>query len=301
MKRLIWLIQACGLLLVVLPVALMPYRFACAFGQGLGMAVHMLWSSRRRIAIDNIRRAIDNGALPASLDAEQAVRDFFRQLGRSVAELIKIYCGLGRHILDGVRIEGKEHFDEAKRSGRGILFITGHCGNWEIMALVTGLRCEPASVVARAQNNPYLNQMIAWVRARYGNHIIYKQGALKAILAELRHNRIVGILMDQAVFENEGVLIEFLGRPAWTTKMPALIGRKTGAAMLSAFIHREGDEQVIRFSPPFYLDGGSGEGEAALIADTQRLSRHIEDHIRAYPSEWLWIHRRWKRTGEEKA
>jgi KDO2-lipid IV(A) lauroyltransferase len=169
------------------------------------------------------------------------------------------------------------------------------------MALITGLRCEPVSVVARAQNNPYLNRMVAWVRAKYGNNIIYKQGALKAILSELRHNRVVGILMDQAVFQNEGFVIDFLGRPAWTTKMPALIGRKTGAAMLSAFIHREGDEQVIRFSPPFFLDGSAGDGDAALIEDTHRLSRHIEDHIRAYPSEWLWIHRRWKRAGEGKA
>jgi KDO2-lipid IV(A) lauroyltransferase len=298
MKRILWLLQAGGLILLVLPVVVMPYRMAVAFGHGLGLAIHAVWSSRRRIAVENIRRAIKKDALPSALVPEQVVRDFFRHLGRSVIELIKIYSGLGHHILDRVRIEGKEHFDEAKRSGKGIIFITGHCGNWEVMALITGLRCEPVSVVARAQNNPYLNRIVAWVRARFGNRVIYKQGALKAILSELRRNRVVGILMDQAVFPNEGFVIDFLGRPAWTTKMPALIGRKTGAAMLSAFIHREGDAQVVRFSPPFYLVGGN-DGDEALQADTKRLSHYIEDHIRAYPSEWLWIHRRWKRAGED--
>jgi len=299
MKRIFWLLQAGGLILLALPVALMPYRMACAFGRAFGRAVHALWSSRRRIAVENVRIAVEKGALSPTADPEAVVRGFFLHLGLSVIELIKIYCGLGQHILDRVRLEGKEHFDEAKRSGKGIIFVTGHCGNWEIMALITGLRCEPVSVVARAQNNPYLNRMVAWVRAKYGNTIIYKQGALKAIFTEIRHNRVVGILMDQAVVASEGFIIDFLGRPAWTTKMPALIGRKTGAAMLSAFIHREGDGQVVRFSPVFYLDGSSGEGDEALAADTKQLSQHIEDHIRAYPSEWLWIHRRWKRAGED--
>lgn len=294
-----WLLQAGVAILLVLPVALIPYRLSMMFGHGLGMAVHAIWGSRRRIAVENVRIAVEKGALSSSVNPEDVVRDFFRHLGRSIIELVKIYCGLGRHILDRVRIEGKEHFDEAKRSGKGIIFVTGHCGNWEIMALITGLRCEPVSVVARAQNNPYLNRLVAWVRSKYGNSIIYKQGALKAILSELRHNRGVGILMDQAVVANEGYIIDFLGRPAWTTKMPALIGRKTGAAMLSAFIHREGDEQVVRFSPVFYLDGSSGEGDEALRADTKQLSQHIENHIREYPSEWLWIHRRWKRAGED--
>lgn len=299
MRHLLWLVQAGGLVLLVLPVALMPYRLAMAFGHGMGLAIHSVWSSRRRIAVENVRIAVARGALPASVVPEQVVRDFFRHLGRSIIELIKIYCGLGRHILDRVRIEGKEHYDEAKRNGKGIIYVTGHCGNWELVALVAGCRVEPFSVVARTQNNPYLNRMVAWVRGKFGNRIIYKQGALRAIIAELRENRAVGILMDQAVFPQEGFMIDFLGRPAWTTKMPALIGRKTGAAMLPAFIHREGDTQVVRLAPPVLLGADSGEGDEALRADTQRLSRHIENHIREFPSEWLWIHRRWKRTGED--
>jgi KDO2-lipid IV(A) lauroyltransferase len=299
MKHIVWILQAGGIVLFALPIVLMPYRIARAAGKGLGLVAHAVWSSRRKIAEDNVRIAREKGALDPLTDPQKVVRDFFQHMGLSIVELIKIYSGLGQHILDSVKLEGKEHFDEAKRRGKGIIFITGHCGNWEIMALVTGLRCEPVSVVARAQNNPYLNKMVAWIRAKYGNSIIYKQGALKAILSELRHNRGVGILMDQAVVANEGFIIDFLGRPAWTTKMPALIGRKTGAAMLSAFIHREPTGHVLRFSPVFYLDGHNGEGEEALAADTKQLSQHIEDYIRNYPSEWLWIHRRWKRAGEE--
>jgi KDO2-lipid IV(A) lauroyltransferase len=138
------------------------------------------------------------------------------------------------------------------------------------------------------------------MRKKYGNSIIYKKGALKPILQALRSNGCVGILMDQAVVRDEGFVINFLGRGAWTTKMPALIARKTGAAVLPVFIHRTGTGHVINIYPEIELSR-SDDREGAVRDDTIMFSGYIEQYIAKHPAEWLWIHRRWKRVKQEQA
>jgi KDO2-lipid IV(A) lauroyltransferase len=206
-------------------------------------------------------------------------------------------------------VRGVAHYMKAKSKDKGVIFITGHCGNWELMALAFGVKVDNVSVVARTQNNPYLNRLVENIRAKYGNNVIYKKGALKGILSELKKNRGIGILMDQAVLKDEGYKIDFLGRPAWTTKVPALMARKTDAAVIPIFINREGDKHVINIYPEVALstnedaDSGSPKsrktflgGDKAIIEDTRRFSGFIEDYIKEHPTEWLWIHKRWKRA-----
>ncbi len=277
------------------PVAVMPRRVALKVGGTLGLLLFHLWGSRSRIAADNIGKAIGAGALEASEPPEAIAKKSFINLGKSFVEIAKIYYGLGRGIIDNVEVRGREHYLKAKAKGRGVIFITGHCGNWELMAISFGVKFDRISSIARPQNNPYMNTIIERARSRYGNGIIYKKGALKDVLSELRKNGVIGILMDQAVVREEGYVLEFLGRGAWTTKMPALIARKTGAAVLPAFINREGDRHVVCFYPEIQL-ARDEDNEKAVIEDTKRFSGFIEDYIKQHPSEWLWIHRRWKRV-----
>jgi KDO2-lipid IV(A) lauroyltransferase len=111
----------------------------------------------------------------------------------------------------------------------------------------------------------------------------------------LKNNDCIGILMDQAVIPEEGYVIDFLGRGAWTTKMPALIARKTGAAAVPAFIHRDKHGHRITLYPEIELSGDDDKGKA-VKADTEKFSGFIEEYIRKHSTEWLWIHRRWKRV-----
>ncbi len=324
------LLEAAIVIVVSFPLAVLPYRSALKAGKILGLFFFYVWTGRRKIAVGNIERAIQSGglALPgpsspadphpkksddfsgAPVIPPQKVCDFsgtpvaaaaiakesFINLGKSFAEVVRIYFGFGDALIDGVVIRGTEHYKKAKEKGRGIIIITGHCGNWELMALAFGIKVAPAAVVARVQDNPYLNRMIGKIRARHGNSIIYKKGALKGILSCLKKEGVVGILMDQAVVKEEGFVIDFLGRGAWTTRMPALIARKTGAPVIPVFINREGLSHVITIHPEVPLR--CEEGIEALKEDTQRLSSCVEECIRQHPSEWLWIHRRWKRVEE---
>jgi KDO2-lipid IV(A) lauroyltransferase len=181
--------------------------------------------------------------------------------------------------------------------GKGIVFLTGHCGNWELGALAFSHNINaPVAVVARRQNNPYLNAMVEKMRIQYQNRIIYKDNAMRSMLAVIRKNGIVGLLLDQAVFPEDGAKIPFLGRMAWASKVPVVLARKTGVVVLPVFTHREGERHVITINPPCTFAGSdSAEG---MAEDVKHYSAYIERSIIAHPTDWYWVHRRWKRAGE---
>jgi Kdo2-lipid IVA lauroyltransferase/acyltransferase len=297
MKRIRWAIELALVICLALPFALLPLKMAFRAGRFIGLLLYLGWGSRRRIAIDNIEKAVAAGGLAIKEPASAIARKSFMNLGQSFVEIVKVYFGMGRRLIDAIEPRGLENFYKAKEKGKGILFITGHCGNWELTALGFGARGETISVIARTQNNPYLNKLVEKARSRYGNRVIYKDNALMAVLSELRQNRIVGVLIDQAVIPEEGVIIDFLGRKAWTIKIPAIMARRLKPAVIPAFIHREGGKYIGTFYPEVQLSG-EADPEKAVVEDTRILSSYIENYIREHPDEWLWIHRRWKRAPE---
>jgi Kdo2-lipid IVA lauroyltransferase/acyltransferase len=294
MRRVTWFLQFLLILVATLPVALIPHRLSLKFGEVLGSALFFFWRSRREIAVENLRAAVARGSIAIDASPEEIIKQNFRNLGKSFVEVLKIYYGLGRHIFEGVEVSGAEHLRTAMEKGKGVIFVTGHCGNWELNALVFSKRLVKVDVVARPIDNPYINRVVERTRKKYGNRVIYKKGALKKILSCLRNEGVVGILMDQSVVEAEGVATEFLGKRDYTTKMPAVIARKTGSPVIPAFIRRTPGGHLIEIHEAVELDA-SGEGEAAVLNDTIMLSAYIEEYIRRNPSEWLWMHRRWKR------
>ena len=295
MKRLLWLLEAVIVIVLSFPLAVLPYKCALKAGGFLGLLFFYAWSDRRRIAIANIEKSVRSGALAVSGPAEKIARESFVNLGKSFAELMKVYFGFGNGLIRNIVIRGSENYSEAAAKGRGVIVITGHCGNWELAALTLGVKVAPISGVVRPQNNPYLNRMVEKIRARYVNGFIYKKGALKSILTCLKKEGMVGILIDQAVIRDEGFIINFLGRGAWTTKMPALIAKKTGAPVIPVFMSREGAGHVMTIYPEVALNREE-KSESALKEDTQRLSSYVDEYIKEHPTEWLWIHRRWKRV-----
>lgn len=270
----------------ILFLTILPERFSLKLAESAGTLLYYLWRSRRKVAINAVRETSQFVELKTSLKETGIVKSMFKHLGRSFAEIVRLYGG-DRRILQRITFKGLENFERAKKAGKGIIFLTGHCGNWELMAVAFGITVEPISVVARPLNNRALNGVMEKIRSRYGNQVIYKKGAIREMLKLLRENRAVGILMDQSVLRQEGLLIDFLGRPAWTSRMPAMIARKTGAKVLPAFIKRQADGHLIEIGKEIELTGDE-------IEDTRRLSSCIENYIIENPAEWLWIHRRWK-------
>ncbi|MEI6207722.1 MAG: lysophospholipid acyltransferase family protein [Desulfuromonadales bacterium] len=303
MKRIIWLLQTAIFYGLTLVAALLPAAITYRLGALAGLLIPRLVPKRRAIAIDNIRRALPYmkshplWKYPCE-DAEVLARETFKNLGRSLMEICRLYHGRGEDVLGRIEVSGVEYFEAARAEGNGVVFLTGHCGNWELMALAFChlFKHDRMSVVARRQNNPYLNRMVEVMRSRYNNSIIYKQGALKGIISVLRKGGTIGLLADQAVFPEEGTLIDVLGRKAWASKAPAVIAQKTGAVFLPAFIHREGERFVITISPPHIFSGDTSD--EGVRRETQALSRYVEEFIISHPTQWYWVHRRWKRAGD---
>jgi KDO2-lipid IV(A) lauroyltransferase len=302
MKKISWTLQAALFYLFTLIISYLPERTVHNSGRLTGLLMLRLLPGRRRIAEDNIRQALPfmrrHPAWSCSFDTPEAIaRETFIHLGTSLVETCRLYHGKGDSLIDAIEVRGREHFDRARKKHQGLLFVGGHCGNWELLALsFKRLLGENMAGVARKQDNPYLNKVIEQMRTRYDNQIIYKQGALRSILGIIKKNGVVAMLADQAVLPEEGALIDVLGRKAWASKAPVIIAQKTGVPLIPAFIHRECDRHVITLSPEFELSGDiSDEG---IRQDVQALSRCLDDFVCAHPADWYWVHRRWKRAGE---
>ena len=296
LKEIRWYLETALFYGVSLVVAWLPDRLALSVGRALGVALFFLVPKRRRIAIDNVSRSLPflerqpgwQGGTPRAI-----VLETFRNLGRSIAEICKVYHGRGRGIIDAVEFRGLEHYRQALAKGKGVAVITAHCGNWELLALAFGARYHPVASVARRQNNPHMNRVTERFRKAYGNGILYRDGALRRILAAFKRQEMIGLLIDQAAHGNDGILVDFIGRPAWTLRLPALIARKSGAALLPVFIHREGDRHIVTMHPE-YLPSQAADAEVGAAEDAAGLTRYIENYVIEHPTQWYWIHKRWK-------
>jgi KDO2-lipid IV(A) lauroyltransferase len=139
----------------------------------------------------------------------------------------------------------------------------------------------------------YIDTLMERMRSRHGNSVIYRDQMVRKILTLLKANGFVGMIVDQVAPPPHGVIAQFLGRPAWSTKMPVKMAMKSGAALLPIFIHREGDRNILTIHPEMELSTGGNE-EERILRDTDRLNRYIEGYIIRYPSQWNWFYRRWK-------
>ncbi|HYQ47751.1 MAG TPA: lysophospholipid acyltransferase family protein [Thermodesulfovibrionales bacterium] len=298
MKRLRQFLSFAVLLVCTFPLALLPYQAAIRIGDVLGLLAYILWRGRRKIALDNLQGAMDRGAIILDADPRSIIRKHFMNLGRSLIEIAKIYYGFGESVFRRVEVHGEENYRAAEKRGKGVLCVTAHCGNWELLAVYVSMNVAKITIVARRQDNPFVNRFIERTREKYGNRVIYKEGALKGILSSLKRRELIGILIDQSVIRSEGLVVPFLGKNAYAMKTPAILARKTGTPVVPAFIRRTGDgRHIIEIGEEIQLDS-SADSEAALMQDTVNFLKPLEEYIRKYPSDWLWIHRRWKRIKE---
>ncbi len=302
MKDIIWRLQAALFSLFTLCVASLPYSQSLRIGRNTGRFLYNVLHSRREIAIDSINQSLPfmqkHPAWTGEFNsAEEIARATFMNLGVSIVEVCRLYHGKGDMLIDSIDVSGQEHFRQARLKEKGLILVSGHCGNWELVSLsFQRLFGENVSAVARHQNNPYLHAVVEKMRMSYGNKIIYNKSALRPILGVIKQNGVIGMLTDQAVFENNGALVEFLGRTAWANRAPAIIAHKTGVPLVPLFSHRSGSRHTITIHPEYVLCGD--RSEAGINRDIQALTRYLEDFVCAHPADWYWLHRRWKRAGE---
>jgi KDO2-lipid IV(A) lauroyltransferase len=261
-------------------------------GAGLGYLAYLVDTRHRRITIANLNLALGEERSPVEL--RKIARTCYANLGRSVAEFCHLPSINEKTLSRWASYEGLENLSSAYKRGKGIIFITAHFGNWELLAYAQGIIGHPSNVIIRPLDNKYLNKLVNRYRSISGNRLIPKKEAAKDILRALHKGEGVGILIDQNVSVGERVFVDFFGQPASTITAPAILAQRTGAAVIPGFIVRQpkGKHKII-FEPEIPLQK-SGDRQQDIQYNMQQFTNSVEKYVRKYPEQWFWMHRRWK-------
>lgn len=221
-----------------------------------------------------------------------------RHFGRLLGEVAWLWSVPAQRLLAHTSWHGREHLEAARASGRGFVIVTGHCGNWEWLNLALGAAGFPLTVAAREVYDPRINETIIRLRARFGGDTALRgREAARKLVSALRHGGGIGLLIDQDI-DAPGVFTEFFGLPAWTPIGAATLAAKTGAWLIPAFAARQSDGTMAIRIEPAIAPPASDAGSAADAQVTARLTGAIESQIRREPTQWVWMHRRWRRQPE---
>lgn len=272
-------------------VYMMPLGLALALAEVIGRAAFLVARKYAVITVENLKSVF--GAEKTEKEINRIARQVFVNIAKNAVELVR-FPKITRENIDSIlRMEGREILDRELLKGKGILVITAHIGNWEMMAATLRIKGYPGVAVGKRiyfhKYDEYLNSL----RRCHDVHIVYRDDSPRKILKVLKSNAIVGIVADQDVDSVEGVFINFLGKKAYTPAGPAVLARATGASLVPAVMIREGRSHRLIVNEPIEL-ADTGNKEADVVTNTQRWSDVIESYIRKYPDQWVWMHRRWK-------
>lgn len=291
-----WLEYLAANLVMFLAQAL-PLRTALRWGECAGRLAAALARRRRRIAVENLRRAYPE---LSEEGAEKLAVRVFEHFGRAVVE------GAVAHRLlrpstyrQHVQIHHEERLQQVIAAGKGGIMVTAHLGVWEIMGLLQHLKGSTMHNVYRPAKNPLVDRMVRRRRTAIGQAMVDREGALATLLRVLRRNGYIGLLIDQHA-KRDGVWVPFFGRLASTTPAPALLALRTGAPILTGYVRRLSGAYrfEVFIDEPIHVKT-TGDRAADIERITRELSLRIEGYVRQFPEQWLWLHRRWREPPPE--
>lgn len=274
-----------------------PPRLRLATGSFIGRLGYALDKRHREVALQNLEAACPGR------DAswrEGVARGSFRHLGRLLVEILSMKPEV-KKVMDLVRIEGWQHLQRASCEGKGYFLVSGHFGNWEMIAHLQGALGYPLWMITRPLDNPLLESFLAKRREGTGNRVVHKRNAVREIVRGLKAGKGVAFVIDQNFGEEGRVFVPFFGRPASTTPALGSLAVRLNVTVLPVFAFPEPSGRYrIVYGPPVEIPDGEDREKAALEV-TARATARIEEAIRACPEAWFWMHRRWRTRPEDAA
>ncbi len=270
----------------------LPRSLSRAAAIALSWTIYLVHVRLRHVGMRNLKLAF-----PEKTRRERAriLRGVFTSLGRQLAEVCLFPTYTLENVGKVVVYDGFENFERALARGKGVLFLTAHLGGWELSAFTHSLYGHPLHIVMRPLDNVYLDSLMRRYRTMHGNSTVDKDDFVRGLLSAMKAGETVGILMDTNMTPPQGVFTDFFGIPACTASGLARIALRTDAAVVPGFtIWDPGLRKYrLRFDPALKLVR-TGNDDADVLANTTLFTKVIEDYVRKYPDQWLWVHRRWK-------
>jgi KDO2-lipid IV(A) lauroyltransferase len=274
--------------------SIIPVGPAVRFGALVGRLAASFFGETRRLAVQNLGLAFPE---KSEAEREAIARRMFVHLGMSAMEVTAIRSFNDR-LESYMTVDGAHHLTAALAKGKGIVFVTGHVGNWELMARVVARIGAPVSAVAKRGGDARAMRLIEGWRADGAVTTLWREDAstARALLKVFKQNRVLGILVDQDT-NVQGLWVPFFGRPAWSPRAPADLALRSGAPILVGTSHRptERPGDGLRFEiVEIPYDPKPADKEAEVLRITAACQAALEGAIRRHPADWVWMHERWK-------
>jgi KDO2-lipid IV(A) lauroyltransferase len=279
---------------IITLLGLLSPAWAVRIGKWLGRIAFFLDARHRHISLTNLRAAFPDRSASQRWTIAQRT---FENLGKTIMEIPGLARQKREDIQRRVRYTGvgREEWVRAQREG-GALLLTGHIGNWELMALAFGWQDEAnLAFVARPLDNPYFDRWLNCLRGRSGNRMITKQGAMRAISRALREGFFVGLLMDQGATGRDGIFVDFFGHLAGSNVALGYLAGRFEVPVHPVHIYRDasGTGHTVHIGAELSV-ARTGRKKIDILENTQLFQKVLEEIIRQHPEQWFWMHRRWK-------
>jgi len=274
---------------------LLPRRAGFRTMRFLGRILFLTACSVRKRTILHLTLAL--GDEKSATEIKILARCVFQHFCSMLVDIFRLPELVRQGINDLVTAEGFECVNKSRRGGRGVILLTGHFGNWEVLGAWIAQNGCPLKVVGRELFNPQLDQLLVNLRNQAGYTNIARGRATREIVRCLQDGFAVGMLIDQDT-RVPGVFVNFFGRPTHTPVGPVLLAQKYGLDIIPVFMYLRDDLTYrIECMPPIALEK-TGNIEEDLFNNTQKCSDAYERIIRRYPEQWVWMHKRWKKQPE---
>jgi KDO2-lipid IV(A) lauroyltransferase len=270
---------------------LFPLLWSMKIGEMISIIPYKLAKRLRFVGFRNLQLALPE---LSQREHERILRGTFKSLGRQMglfSHLSRLSAEKVREIVD---VEGIEYCGSKAMEKRGKFFYTAHFGGWELSQIIVAAYGFPMNVVARRVDNPLVENLVEKARTALGSRTIDKKTSARTMFRLLENGEFIGILVDLNTQEHEGVFVDFFGLPSSTTTGLAKLALRTDAAVLPAFAIWQKDKKryLLKICEPLEIPAGNDANENIRIL-TQAMTAKIEEFVRAYPDQWMWIHKRW--------
>jgi KDO2-lipid IV(A) lauroyltransferase len=277
---------------MILVLGFIPFSVAQFIGKMAGTLAFMVPMSRKKVALENILCSFDG--MMTRAEAKKLLKKVYVHFGQMFLEVPHAMRLTPQNMHQYIVFDHEQNLRDALAKGKGVLALTGHFGNWELMSAAVAMHFGNLSVVARPLDFKPADKLMIDLRSRYGTEIIPAHRGMRHLIRAARRNRIIGILLDQNVDWYDGIFVNFLGRPACVNKGLALLALKTEAPVIPFFSVRDksGRYRIIIEEEVALIR--TGDKTKDIEDNTALFTSIIESYVRKYPHHWFWFHKRWK-------